>query len=268
MPGTGSWLTSSATYNRWLHGSELGTLWIKGIPGSGKSVVAAHLIDTLTKAYPGEPVLYFFYRQIIDANHEPSALLRDWLDQVLDYSPPLQNELKELIESNRSLKSLAMDDLWGYLRLAVTNLSERAFCIADALDEMDQGNDEFLESLSKFADCMPSKVKVIMTSRPIPAIETSLRKINLLRLRLEERMVDTDISSYVERGLRSSKFSTADQNLVREAIPGRANGIFLYAKLAMDSFLEPGASADKVLRQLPVDLHDMYITLLREHARR
>ena len=248
MPGTGSWLTSSATYNRWLHGSELGTLWIKGIPGSGKSVVAAHLIDTLTKAYPGEPVLYFFYRQIIDANHEPSALLRDWLDQVLDYSPPLQNELKELIESNRSLKSLAMDDLWGYLRLAVTNLSERAFCIADALDEMDQGNDEFLESLSKFADCMPSKVKVIMTSRPIPAIETSLRKINLLRLRLEERMVDTDISSYVERGLRSSKFSTADQNLVREAIPGRANVIFLYAKLAMHLFLEPCSIADKVMR--------------------
>ena len=108
MPGTGSWLTSSATYNSWLKSTQHGTLWIKGIPGSGKSVFAAHLINTLTKAHPGQPVLYFFFRQIIDANHEPSALLRDWLDQILEYSPPLQLELKEIIKNKRSLKSMAM----------------------------------------------------------------------------------------------------------------------------------------------------------------
>lgn len=89
-PGTGAWLTASDTYQEWLHGDEHGLLWIRGIPGSGKSVVAASLVDELARANPGCPVLFFFSRQIIDANHEPEALLRDWLDQLLRYSPPLQ----------------------------------------------------------------------------------------------------------------------------------------------------------------------------------
>lgn len=268
MPGTGSWLTLSATYKEWLSGSDHATLWIKGIPGSGKSVVAAHLIDLLSHSYPGQPVLYFFFRQIIDANHEPRALLRDWLDQVVDYSPPLQKELKALIEDKRSLESLSRDDLWSYVRLAVKNLSDRVFCVADALDEMDKGNDEFLQSLASFGESMHGKVKVLITSRPTPLIENSLRKLNILRLRLEEDMVDSDIASFVDSGLRSSELSAADQLLVRKAIPGHANGIFLYAKLAMDAFLEPGARAEVVLRALPVDLHAMYTKLLRQHADR
>jgi hypothetical protein len=41
------------------------------------------------------PVLYFFFRQIIDANHQPVAALRDWLCQILSFSPPLQVRLRD-----------------------------------------------------------------------------------------------------------------------------------------------------------------------------
>lgn len=268
MPGTSSWVTSSTTYREWLTDSEHKTLWIKGIPGSGKSVVAAHLIDSLSKCFPGQPVLYFFFRQIIDANHEPAALLRDWLDQILEFSPPLQEQLKELIDSHRSLNSLSMEDMWRHLALAIANLAGQAFCVVDALDEMDQGHDDFLRSLASFGSHMRGKTKVIMTSRPTPSIELSLRLSDITHLRLEEKLVDVDISSYVESGLRMSQLPIADRDLVRDAIPGHANGIFLYARLAMDSFLTPGASAEAVLHALPVDLHEMYTSLLREHASR
>ncbi|KAJ8118880.1 hypothetical protein OPT61_g215 [Boeremia exigua] len=268
MSGTGSWLTSSATYKQWLSVPDNTTLWIKGIPGAGKSVVAAHLIDCLTQSHPGQPVLYFFFRQIIDANHQPQALLRDWLHQILEFSPPLQKELKELIDNNRTLQSLSMEDLWSYLRLATQDLPGSAFCVADALDEMDQGNEEFVQSLAIFGTHMQGKAKVIITSRPTPAIESSLRASTVLRLRLEEDMVDADISSYIETGLRTSELSKADQDLVRRAIPGQANGIFLYAKLAMDAFLEPDINVEAVLQALPTDLHAMYTKLLQQHADR
>ncbi|KAJ6440722.1 only proline and serine are matching in the corresponding protein [Purpureocillium lavendulum] len=79
LSGTGSWLTSSDVYQTWLRGDGdgEGLLWIKGIPGSGKSVMAAKLIDELARSNPGCPVLFFFFRQIIEANHKPQALLRD-----------------------------------------------------------------------------------------------------------------------------------------------------------------------------------------------
>ncbi|KAF1963678.1 ankyrin [Byssothecium circinans] len=268
MPGTGAWLTSSETYREWLNGEEHGLLWIKGIPGSGKSVVAAHIIDELSRAHPGIPILYFFFRQIIDANHEPVALLRDWLDQILMYSPPLQKALKEIWKGDRTISSLSMEDLWKHLRLGLSGLQGKAFCVADALDEMDQGNDEFLKSLAVLGQWWPEKVKVLMTSRLVPSIEIPLRRKKALHIRLDETEVDVDISSYVAHGLNSSTIAADDRELIREAIPGRANGLFLYAKLAMDAFLKPGAHAKTVLEALPADLHEMYTNLLHEHSQR
>lgn len=99
VTGTGSWLTSGGVYRQWSEGDEHGLLWIKGIPGSGKSVLAAHLVDELSQSHPGVPVLYFFFRQIIDANHKPEDLVHDWLDQILKFSPPLQKRLKEVMET-------------------------------------------------------------------------------------------------------------------------------------------------------------------------
>lgn len=268
LPGTNAWLTQTRPYKDWLQDPEVGILWIKGIPGSGKSVVAAHLVDELTRTNPGSPVLYFFFRQIIDANHEPAALLRDWLDQILEYSPPLQKRLKELIKSGRSVSSMAMEDQWSHLKLAINGLSSNVYCVADALDEMDRGNDDFLQSLAALGQWKPNKARVILTSRPVPSVEGPLRQFKTHNIRLAEEEVDVDIASYVDHGLVSSEISVIDQDRIRTAIPGRANGLFLYAKLALDAFLEPGAHIDRVMQALPTDLHDMYTRLLREHARR
>lgn len=267
-PGTGDWLTLSATYQEWLNGQDHGLLWIRGIPGSGKSVMAAKLVDELAKLNPGCPVLYFFFRQIIDANHEPQALLRDWMDQILKYSPPLQNQLLKYVNDGRTTNSISMEDMWGDLRAALSSLPGKVFCIADALDEMDQGNDTFLQALGSLGQFMPAKVKVLITSRPVPSVEGPLRKTSGLHIRLQENLVDIDISNYVDLMLAKSNIPGSDWKVIREAVPGRANGLFLYAKLAMDAFLEPGADIKSVIGQLPVDLNTLYTDLLNEHAKR
>ncbi|KAI0516756.1 ankyrin repeat-containing domain protein [Xylaria bambusicola] len=266
--GTGVWLTSSTTYREWLRSQQLGTLWVKGIPGSGKSVIAAQLIHDLAAQHPGTPVLYFFFRQIIDANHEPTALLRDWLDQVLLYSPPLQRCLNEYVEKRRSLDTLSMSELWRDLRLALGGLSNNAYCVVDALDEMDQGNDEFLRTLAELGLWKPGKIKVLMTSRPIARLEAVLRKTEMLQIRLDEDAVDKDISTYVQQKLSLTSITDSDRKLIMDAVPGRANGLFLYARLAMDAFLKPGANIGDVLTALPQDLNDMYTNLLRVHSLR
>lgn len=267
-PGTGEWLSSSASFKSWADGSDHGLLWIKGIPGSGKSVLAANIVDELSRSHPGAPVLFFFFRQIIDANHDPSALLRDWLDQVLIYSPPLQKKLKDYVQSSRLLSSMSMEDLWKDLRTALAGLHEKVFCIADALDEMDHGNEVFLRSLASLGGWKPEKIKVLITSRPVPSVEVPLRKVKSLSVRLQESIVDIDIAQFVQSSLNSSSVSLQDRRLIEEAVPGRANGLFLYAKLAMDSFLESNADVARVLRSLPTDLNEMYERLLREHSHR
>lgn len=269
VEGTGQWLMATDNYRQWHEGSDHGLLWIKGIPGSGKSVLAAMLANVLARE--GHPVLFFFFRQIIDANHEPVHMLRDWLAQLLEYSPVLQRDLKVYIHDgdkdlNDKLESLNVDDLWQHLRTALAHMP-RVYLVADALDEMDKGNDECLKNLARLGLWRPGRVKVLITSRPVNTVEAPLREFPALRIRLEERIVDTDIATYIEHSLVGSEVSVEDSALIRQAVPGRANGLFLYAKLAMDAFLEPGAEVRQVLRKLPADLNALYTDLLREHAR-
>ncbi|KAK1241191.1 hypothetical protein MKX08_001165 [Trichoderma sp. CBMAI-0020] len=268
VAGTGAWLTSSDAYQKWLHSDGHGLLWIKGIPGSGKSVMAAKLIHDLARSNPTSPVLFFFFRQIIDANHEPRALLRDWLDQILSYSPPLQKQLKAYVEADRSLESISMEDLWKHLRLAFASLPGKVFCVADALDEIDRGHEEFIQTLGKLGHWRPKTVKVLITSRPVPSVEVPLRTVHGLQIRLQEILVDMDISTYVHFVLAKSGIPKSDWDTIASAVPGRANGLFLYAKLAMDAFVEPGANIATVLSKLPSDLNSLYTDLLNEHATR
>ncbi|CAH0023752.1 unnamed protein product [Clonostachys rhizophaga] len=267
LPGTGEWLLESPTFREWHQSQNQGMLWIKGIPGSGKSVIASSLVNHLSKE--GAPVLYFFFRQIIDANHKPDALLRDWLAQLLSYSPPLQARLKESVDKRQSLSGVSMATMWQDIKSAVAYIP-KVYCVVDALDEMDSNQDAFLQALAELGRWRPSRLKIIITSRPVPKVERPLRQEPILHIRLDEKHVDEDIANYVAHHLdKTSKLLTPEQKqIIKRAVPGRANGLFLYAKLAMDAFLEENADVEEVLKTLPLDLNVMYTDLLREHARR
>ncbi|KAF5013105.1 hypothetical protein FDECE_875 [Fusarium decemcellulare] len=265
LENTGEWVLRSDEYQKWHDSPDHGLLWIKGVPGSGKSVLAAALAHKLSQE--GVPVLFFFFRQIVDANHQPINLLRDWLDQILLYSPPLQSTLKDYVDSSQSLDSVSIDELWQHLRTALASIP-LTYCVVDALDEMDQGNDDFLLSLADLGHWRPSIVKVLMTSRPVVGVEAPMRGVSCVSIRMDERFIDVDISTYVQHCLDRTSLSEADRKLIKEAVPGRANGLFLYAKLAMKAFLEPNANISDTLHKLPLDLDDMYIGILQEHAAR
>jgi ankyrin repeat protein len=224
------------------------------------------------------PVLYFFFRQIIDANYTPRAALQDWLAQVLDYSPPLQLQLKEYLgkdnkssrsqpsSQSRQLGSLSTGDLWQHLRTALSYIP-KVYILADALDEMDSGRDadDFLQNLTDLANWRPSRVKVMITGRPVANLEQALRLENILRLKLEKGLVDADIEAYVRSRLTKSSIPIELHESIQALVPARAQGLFLYAKLALDTLLEQSAGLPLALRELPKDLHLTYSHLLHEH---
>jgi ankyrin repeat protein len=269
LRGTGQWLTSTSTYKQWHQGDENGLLWIKGIPGSGKSVMAASIIQQLRQEEKERvPVLYFFFRQILDANHQPVAVLRDWVCQILPFSPPLQVRLREeYLQNKRAIDSIAVSDFWKELKFALYAFP-KAYCVIDALDEMDQGSDDFLHALIELGQWRPANVKVLITSRPVVAVESPLRSYHIPYVQLDERLVDVDITAYVQHRLRNSSVPHEYWDLVREAVPIQANGLFLYARLSMDAFVAPGSNPEVLLKTMPIDLNVMYNDLLREHAKR
>src|SRR2546429_587450 len=66
-PGTGLWICDTPQFRQWYGSDDHGSLWIKGVPGAGKSVIAASVIEHL-RSTDNAPILFFFSRYIIAAN--------------------------------------------------------------------------------------------------------------------------------------------------------------------------------------------------------
>ena len=269
VEGTGLWIQKTEQFQQWRTSSN-GVLWIKAVPGAGKSVVAARLASQLAEEEK-VPVLHFFFRQIITTNRTAQSLVRDWMSQLLPYSPVLQFNLKELLKNNRNLESVSFDELWSNLVAAICTLP-CVYCVADALDEMDMGNENFMQQLIELGNLSPSSVKVLMTSRPLPRIEKVLNKSTVLQLYLKLPFIGQDIGTYVQNRLYATILPDATKIKIEDTVRNKSEGLFLYARLMMDDLLgSKMLQTDRIndaLFDLPTGLAEMYNNMLLEHSTR
>jgi ankyrin repeat protein len=268
VQGTGQWIQATSQYKRWLDTDEIGDLWIRGIPGSGKSVVAASLIRDL-KSRGDAPVLFFFFRHIIMSNRTPQSLLRDCSFQLLDHSYLLQSSLKKAMKTHSNVNELPMDELWKCFSSALSGMG-KVYCVVDALDEMEPGQDSFLADLLNLGRRNPRSVKLALTSRQLPHLEAHLKGSCLVDLRLDRKHVDRDIATYISHRLKNCEVNLTEEQShgIETAICEKGKGLFLYARLMMDQCLQDPAHFITQLDKLPDGLGNMYTDLLLEHAAR
>lgn len=253
-------------YRDWSQSDSVGNLWIRGIPGCGKSVVAATITNRLQRLdEPPVPVLFFFFREIIQTNRTPQSLVQDFCHKLIDHSPLLQAILKNL--RNDFADEVPFDKLWEALAAAMRAM-KKVYCVVDALDEMEHGHDRWLESFLNLGRNFPRSIKTIVTSRQVPHVEKHMFKSHLVDLRLDRRRVDRDISIYVSNRLENAQLglSEGDIEIVKEAICERGNGLFLYARLMLDELMRNPEDLQSRVYNLPHGLGDMYSDILHEHA--
>lgn len=281
MPGTGDWVRKTPEYVHWVDADAdtkasppNGCFWIKGVPGSGKSVVSGRAVCLLEELNPETPVLFFFFRQIVQKNHDPANLVRDYAAQLLPFSASLRASISQL-KSNKS-RGFDQDVIWDATCTAMDEL-DRVYCIADALDEMDNESFDFINKLKALGNRQPNKIKVLLTSRPIPKLEAALQEQYIASLRLEPTKIYPDITKYVKKSMASlvPRLSLETESRVTGALCEAAKGLFLHARLLMDN-LEEGLKTDRIteeslpasLEKLPGSLTALYEEMLKEHASR
>jgi ankyrin repeat protein len=273
LEGTCQWFEKSRAYQEWHENPTVGALWVKAVAGAGKSVLAASTAARLAREEQ-VPVLFFFFRQIVALNHEPKYLVRDWLSQLLPSSPWLQNTLKKyVIDDKKDINTISIDELW---RLACDALSfmPKAYCIADALDEMDHGNEAFLQKLIDLGKQKPASIKLLLTSRPVPRVENILRS-HVSQIRLDPDDAESDIDMYVEFRLKPIGGPPTFYETLKPIICARAQGLFLYARLVSDELVAAvkgrtitPADIPKIVESVPESLEDVYNKMLLDHSKR
>ena len=195
----GTWLHSAPVFKEWLQAPSAGCLHLRGIAGSGKSVLAASTVQWLQDKRKNSPTLFFF-RQIVDKNHSTAYLVRDFAAQLLPFCPGLVTRLEEVCKTVGGLDGREAGELWDAVLQSGLSALPQVHCIVDALDEMDDTpqNQDIIRRLVNTAEKKPESVKVLFTGRPLPRIqEKMLPGQHVLRQRLDTSLLCPDVATYV-----------------------------------------------------------------------
>ncbi|KAF1807997.1 hypothetical protein P152DRAFT_259009 [Eremomyces bilateralis CBS 781.70] len=237
---TGRWLLDSPEFQGWLQGANR-TLFCPGIPGAGKTMMAAIAIDHLYKSTQSGDigVAYIFCNNKAKADHSARTLLAALLKQLVRSSPDMAAPVTELYDrySERGSRPY-LDDIFEALQ-SVCSSHTIVHIIVDALDEYEDRDGERSRIIDKLRKLQTKgDVRLLFTSRFIPGVTQKFRSSPTLELRASDEDVRRFIKGQIPRLpkciLRDDKLQRAVQDKITEAV----DGMFLLARLYVDSLLD------------------------------
>ncbi|KAJ6531019.1 ankyrin repeat-containing domain protein [Mycena capillaripes] len=244
--GTGTWLLQNDKIKLWKLGKQR-TVWCRGMPGAGKTVLASMVIDdlcaNLESQRTGVAVVYLNHKET--EIQTPSNLLAA-LWRQLTFGRPLSTAVHELYVKHHEQRTRpSLEDVSSVLCSTVSELSG-VFLVIDALDEYPETQRDLL---LRYLSALPS-THVIADS------ET-----------LEIRASEDDIRRYVDAQImKSPRLCTHIINRpelrdeIDSMIVQRSGGMFLLAKLHIDSLTTKHTvkAVRECLMNMPSDLNRTY----------
>ncbi|KAL3459648.1 ankyrin repeat-containing domain protein [Aspergillus heterothallicus] len=244
--GTGQWLFDAPEYQSWIHNkSEI--LFCPGIPGAGKTILAATVVDYLQRKYHGVQdtgIAYIYLNYKRHGAQKAGDLYGNLLKQLAATQTTLFKGIRELYDTHKALnKRPSSESLMVVLQDLVGSYS-RVFFVIDALDECqvtDGCRENFLSGLFKLRS--KSNANMFFTSRAIPDIFEHFSGCP----RLEIRARNEDIQIYIDGRIAKSGSAllSTHHNAIKDKITNVVDGMFLLAQLHYDTI-----STRKTLRQI------------------
>jgi Cdc6-like AAA superfamily ATPase len=225
--GTVQWLLNSTEFKRWLQGLDT-TLFCPGIPGAGKTMVAATAVEYLYRTASNDDVgiacLFCSYKAQIDqsAPNLFAAVLKQLVRFRPDIAAPVSRMHEEL--SKRGNKP-SLDDLTQALYSVCSSYST-VYIVIDALDECSNVNGVRRQLIDKMRDIQGSgNVRLLFTSRHIPDVTQDFKANPWLEVRASEKDVRSFIAGQVSHLPNCIRRDEALQKVVQTKIVEAVDGM-------------------------------------------
>ncbi|KAF2787773.1 hypothetical protein K505DRAFT_379365 [Melanomma pulvis-pyrius CBS 109.77] len=289
---TCGWLLDRNVFRDWLSIGQ-GLFWVKGKPGSGKSVLIKYLMedpDGLLNRYLGSTVRvvkagYFFRVTRTTLERRTDGLLRALLYQIFYREKTIyQKSLSTLREirgpghnansvnwTNRQLNTIFESIFRGQRG---TNHPIRMIFFIDALDECVESE---LESVMHCLHKMMSKAQeagvnlgICMSCRPLNSFDREIYQASgWLSLQKENRDA---IHTFIKEELASKSDTRRVDNYYgrfAERVAERADGVFLWVALVVPRLrrkIDNGGTLrelEELLDDIPKDLRELFVDILK-----
>lgn len=282
---TCSWLFETAEFQDFETSHKPFTLWIKGSPGCGKSVLTSAVIDHLTATDKSNRVLYYYCHQ------DPvQTAFRDILCSLLAQTTPWEDEeIPQLMQDFRMSyptlveqdKKLDMTLLQLLLMIVSRSSPHKVYIVIDSIESCEDCLRQipFLIRLICRAkgDSQPN---LLFTSRwdsesighnsSISQLQKGKYQLKLQQLEITPERSAPDLKAMVRYrvdgpdgplGSRAQEQRDSITNTISE----RAHGMFLYATLVLDELRGDRVASRSAIRSTLNNLPDgIYLTYQRQ----
>ncbi|KAK3328241.1 hypothetical protein B0T19DRAFT_424000 [Cercophora scortea] len=272
--GTGDWMLRSDEWQAWLAGKTR-CLWIHGIPGAGKTILASHMIESFNNLNRSDDdddnsdsegkktqklCTVYFYCYFGHNQDEAVPFLRWTVSQLCRHADLVPPRLHRLYKEGGQPNLV---DLMHSLAEIVKEF-ERVYLFVDAVDESIP-RENLLRVIRDLAtDSRFDNVRTVVTSRQYIDIENVMSEISV-PMSMTNPLLDEAIRIYVgaqlEKHLKLRRWPAYLQEEVLEALSAKAKGMFRWVVCQIDALqrLKPDSGIVRnALANLPKTLYDTY----------
>jgi hypothetical protein len=230
---TGLWLTKGDAFTNWLTSRGTG-LWLNGIPGAGKTVLAGAMIEEATNFCGlSSAVAYFFCdasRGTVVSVTDLLATLASQLGRQSEESFDILRRYYQSLHPERQLpRPITLDELEKVIR-NMADTFHQVFIIVDAVDEYGDEVDDVLNSLRSIFDGTDSCSLAIL-SRSEHAIQEHLEDVfESITISAQKEDVELYVAAAIEAKVKSKRLRLKSPTIkeeIKQTLVDRAKGMLV-----------------------------------------
>ncbi|KAK8044966.1 hypothetical protein PG993_004990 [Apiospora rasikravindrae] len=247
-PGSGRWLLENQSMKEWidpLFPTIPPLLWMHGMPGAGKTVLASFIVDELQKMNFSPDILYFYCKHGNSERNKYASIGRCFLSQLLlkhkdTLIPYFYGRFSN--SPDPVLGSLPMIEL--LLEVALKNCTD-AYIIIDGIDECDR--DERRKITQWFRnlveDLQPprqDRVRCLFVSQDDGIARKDFKGLETIKIERKDNRADIHTFSQISADEIQAETDIPNELKVKVAskVEAAADGMFLLAKLIVENLIQ------------------------------
>lgn len=225
--GTGQWFLDAPEFSRWLD-QPVKTLFCPGIPGAGKTMIAAIAIDHLLRMAQSDTIglAYVYCSYKTQADQNVGGLLAAILKQLAQTHPSLAEPVELLYNQHERKKTNpSISEIHNALQAVVSKFLT-VYIVVDAVDECRNDDGTRQQLMNKLQTLQKTNdLRLMVTSRYIPDIIDDFRDAMTLEVRARDDDVRRFVAGQVYRLPRCIQCDIALQEEVQVKIVQAVDGM-------------------------------------------
>ncbi|KAH7145454.1 hypothetical protein B0J13DRAFT_501157 [Dactylonectria estremocensis] len=273
-PLTGLWFADSPEFDEWYN-TPNAKIWLSGIPGAGKSIIAGTVINEClqrTKTNPRTAVAYFFCTYRDPKTHVSSTILSSLAAQLAQQSESAYQVLAEYYEELQPEQQLSaeptVDELLEVICTMCTSYSQ-VYLIIDGIDECGNRVEASLRDLLSVAMTETHEiVNIAILSRDEAPIRHQLEEyFYCIEMEAHTEDIQLYVASELEARIASKRLRLRSLELkdhIMTRLISGAKGMFRWVACQLDHICELPTDRDRreALERLPPTLPSSYERIL------